>query len=350
MDVILLTPVNAGTVPSGDPVSIYLASQSVPSIGVKESGSIETAKLIFEVQDSAGVPVDLDHSVNVNFRLGASPGGGALLSPAIVTTNNFGQAEVNLTSGTKAGVVQIIATINLGSKKIISKPVSISIHGGLPDEAHFSIAPQLLNFPGYDISGLQDGMTAYVGDKYANPVKEKTSIYFTSTGGIIEGSALTNEIGIGSVNLISADPRPSDPLLGKGFAKVTATTSDENYNQISSSVYVLFSGTPQVSVTPTSFSIPNGGAQQFNYVVSDQNGNPLSSGTNISVSVQGENVGAQGDLSVQLPDTQSRGWTQFSFTVYDTADTLDVIKPVSIKISSDGPNGGSNLVISGTGR
>ncbi|MGB5288940.1 MAG: Ig-like domain-containing protein [Ignavibacteriaceae bacterium] len=332
---------------SGDPVSIFLASITSTVIGVKESGSVETTRITFVVQDSAGVPVDEDHSVVVNFLIGAGPGGGEFLSPYSVETNSAGLAAVNLTSGTKAGTVQIIATINFLSNVINSQPVGVTIHGGLPDLVHFSIAPQSLNFAGYNIFGLTDQITAFVGDKYANPVRPETAVYFTTTGGIIQGSTLTNESGIGSVDLISAEPRPIHPTLGAGFATITASTIDENSTTIFTETIVLFSGVPQVSITPTSFNIPNGGSQAFSYYVGDQNGNPLTSGTNISVAVQGESVEAQGDLSLQLPDTQSPAWTQFSFVVFDKEDTVNVAKPVTIRLSTDGPNGGAFLTIGG---
>jgi len=340
---------SSSTVPSGDPVSIFLLSQSVTSIGVKESGAEETARIVFVVQDSAGVSIDLAHSVDVIFKFGAGPGGGEVLSPAVVKTNNNGQAAVNLTSGTKAGVVQIIAEITLGSKKITSLPVAISIHGGLPDFDHFSIAPEKVNFPGYNIFGLQDPITAYVGDKYANPVRPLTSVYFTTTGGIIEGSIQTNPLGIGTASLISALPRPEHLAFGKGFATVTATTADQNSLNISREVLVLFSGVPQMSALPTSFSIGEGGIQAFTYTLSDQNLNPLAGGTSIKVTVDGEDAKSQGDIDIILPDTQSRSWTQFSFVVWDAlVDTLNVLTPVVISIKSDGPNGKAQVTLSGT--
>jgi hypothetical protein len=340
---------STASVPSGDPVSIFLLSQSVKSIGVKESGAEETARITFVIQDSAGVPIDLSHSVDVKFRFGAGPGGGEVLSPTVVKTNNNGQVAVNLTSGTKAGVVQIIAEITLGSKIITSLPVAISIHGGLPDLVHFSIAPDKVNFPGYNIFGLQDPITAYVGDKYANPVRPLTSVYFTSTGGIIEGSIQTNPQGIGTSNLISALPRPNHPVFGPGFATVTATTADQNSLNISREALVLFSGVPQMSASPTSFTIGEGGIQAFTYTLSDQNSNPLAGGTTIRVTVEGEDVKSQGDIDITLPDTQSRSWTQFSFVVWDAkVDTLNVLSPVVILIKSDGPNGRAQVTLSGT--
>jgi hypothetical protein len=81
--------------------------------------------------------------------------------------------------------------------------------------------------------------------------------------------------------------------------------------------------------------------------VGDQNGNPLAGGTSISVSVEGDDVEAQGDLNVSLPDTQSPAWTQFNFLVYDK-DSVNVVKPVTIRIETSGPNGEGFITVSGT--
>ena len=335
-----------GSTSSGDPVSIFLSAISTTVIGVKESGSQETTQITFVVQDSAGIPVDLDHSVVVNFSIGAGPGGGEFLSPFSVETNGQGEAAVNLTSGMKAGVVQVIARVVQSNTVISSLPVGVAIHGGLPDYNHFSISPEKFNFPGYNSYGLENNITAFVGDKYANPVRPETAVYFTTTGGIIQGSTLTNEMGQGSVTLTSAEPQPVHPTLGAGYATVSASTIDENSQVITKETIVLFSGIAQVSVTPTNIDIPNNGSQQFGYYVGDQNGNPLSAGTTITVSVEGESVEAQGDLSVTLPDTQSPAWTSFSFVIYDI-DTLNVVKPVTVRVTTDGPNGGAFFPITG---
>jgi len=334
---------------SGEPASIVLVSQSSKNIGVKGSGSVETAQMVFEVQDSSGKPVDLAHSVEVNFKIGSGPGGGEFVYPPKARTDSKGRVTVNIVSGTKAGVVQIVAESFIGTKVIRSLPVVIVIHGGLPDSAHFSIAPEKLNFPGYNIFGLTNKITAYVGDKYGNPVKPGTAVYFTTTGGIIEGSVLTDDRGQGSVNLISAEPRPVHPILGPGYAVITATTADENQNTIKAETIVLFSGIPQISIEPIIFDIPNLGSQVFNYTVSDQNGNPLAGGTTITVSIDGKDVRALGDLNITLPDTRDRSWTRFSFAIQDTtADTTQ--RPILIRISTTGPNGSATVNISGKAR
>jgi len=343
----LITPTEGTPVISGQAASIILASQSTDHIGVKESGSPETAQLVFEVQDSSGQPINLSNSQEVRFTIGAGPGGGEFIFPTSDFTDNTGRVNAYITSGTKAGVVQIIAEATADTGIVRSTPVSIAIHGGLPDSTHFSLAVEKLNFPGYNIYGLTDQITAFVGDKYSNPVRPNTVVWFSTDGGIIEGSALTNLQGQASVNLISAAPQPIHPILGPGFGTVTANTIDENQNMITEDAIVLFSGYPVISIQPTSFIIPNGGVQTFIYTVSDQNSNPLAGGTSITVTVEGENIETFGTLSVDLPDTQSPSWTTFSFLVFDS-DTAVVSRPVSIGIETSGPNGGAILGISGT--
>lgn len=338
------------TTTTGLPASIVLVRQTFATIGVRESGDNETTTLTFEVRDSSGNPIDITNAVIVNFTLGANPGGGLFIDPPSKKTNSEGRVSVNVTSGTVAGVVQVIAEVNLGTRVIRSKPVNIAIHGGLPDYEHFSIAPDAYNFPGLIKYGLFNNITAYVGDKYSNPVKPNTVVYFASTGGIIQGSAVTDEMGVATAKLMSAAPVPIHPILGPGFATVTARTANEQNQTIEKSLVILFSGYPsRLFITPTSFAIPNRGSQIFYYTVADANDNPIASGNTITVTVEG-NVKAQGDISVNMPDTQSRRWTQFSFIVFDADPEKDEESPVTIKIEVDGPNGYNYITISGTSR
>ncbi|MCX8056294.1 MAG: carboxypeptidase regulatory-like domain-containing protein [Ignavibacteria bacterium] len=338
------------TTTSGLPASIVLVNQTFTSIGVRESGDNETTTLTFEVRDSSGNPIDITRSVTVNFTLGANPGGGLFIDPPSKKTNSQGRVSVNITSGTVAGVVQIIAEVNLGTRIIRSKPVNVAIHGGLPDLEHFSLAAEYYNIPGLVLYGFTDKITAYVGDKYSNPVKPNTIVYFSTTGGIIQGSAKTDEMGIANAQLITALPIPIHPILGPGFATITASTANENNQVIKREITVLFSGYPSIlQINPTSFDIPNRGAQVFTYVVSDANGNPIAPGNTITVTVEG-NVKAQGDLSINMPDTQSRRWTQFSFVVQDADPDKDEANTVTIKIEVNGVSGYNSILINGIAR
>lgn len=333
---------------AGEPASIFIVSQTIDAIGVTESGSPETAKIIFEVQDSSGIPIDLDHAVYVNFRFGASPGGGEILAPGTVKTNDLGQVTVNLTSGTISGAVQIIAEIDYNGDKITSKPVGIAIHGGLPDLAHFSVGTNQLNYAYYHKLAGAVEVTSLVGDKYTNPVKPNTVVYFSSDAAVIQGSALTDGSGIAGVTLLSGNPLPNDPTYGPGFFYIQARTIDENEQSITEQARVLFSGVPVLTASPMSFNLANGGSQTFTYTVMDQFGNPLAPGNGYSVSVAtAGDAGVAGDVAINMPDVQF-GNTSFSFVLVDNDPIAVNAASATILISVNGPNGIASISIAGT--
>lgn len=333
---------------AGEPASIYLVSQTYGFIGVTESGSPETSQITFEVQDSSGLPIDFAHAVEVSFIFGARPGGGEFLAPLVAETDENGRVNVNLSSGTIAGSVQVMALINHNGATIMSRPVNIAIHGGLPNDDHFAIGTDQLNYPYYHVLNGIGSVTAVVGDQYSNPVKPGTVVYFSTEGGIVQGSNLTDDLGRTSVTLVSGSPLPNDPIFGPGFFYVTGETIDENDLHITTNTLVLYSGYPTVSISPTSFNIPNGGSQSFTYVVRDGNGNPLAPGNRYSVTVEtGGDAAAAGQTFILMPDTQF-GSTTFSFTVSDTKP--DEVKPagISVTVSIDGPNGLLSGTVNGT--
>ncbi len=294
--------------------SIYMYSQSDKSIGVKESGSNETAQIIFEVLDSLGVPIGTDNAVTVSFKFGSSPAGGEYLYPASVVSNALGRASVTLNTGTIAGVAQIIAEFTVNKVTVKSRPVLISIHGGFPDAGHFAVAAPKLNYPEYGIIGFEIPFTAFCGDKYTNPVREGTSVYFNATSGIIEGSNLTDALGRSTVTLLTQPfPTLDEPGLGAGFFRVTASTINENNVTIQTSTIRLLTGLPHITVTPTTFDIQNGGSQSFNYTVSDGNGNPMSEGQTMTVKVSEGDLKVSGDVDIKMLDTQSKGSYLFLF-------------------------------------
>jgi hypothetical protein len=338
-----------GSGTSGQAASLYLYSQSAQSIGVKESGSIESVQIIFEVLDSSGIPITIENKVFVRFSFLSNPGGGEYLYPDSIETNSLGRATVTLNSGTAAGVVQVIAGINNQGNAIQSRPVMLAIYGGLPDQDHFDVASDKLNYPEYGIIGFEIPFTAYVGDKYSNPVRPGTSVYYSTTSGIIGGSAQTDNLGRATVTLLT-QPFPDHPVYGAGFFEVTASTIDENNNNIQTSTIRLLSGAPQINVNPTTFNIPNGGSQFFTYTISDVNGNPLAGGTTISVSVTEGELDLSGDIDISLPDTQSQFYTNFSFTAYDAEPGTEEPQNVIITIQTSGPNGNQSLDIFGTSR
>ncbi|PID61975.1 MAG: hypothetical protein CR986_02280 [Ignavibacteriae bacterium] len=336
-----------GTGVSLSAASINLHSQSAQSLGVKESGALESLDIIFEVRDSAGVTISEDNAVDLSFSFGATPGGGEYLFPASVRTNALGKATVTLNTGRIAGVVQVIAQTEVNGKTIKSKPILVSIHGGFPVEDVFYVAAEKLNYPYYGIIGKSIKFTAYAGDKYNNPVRPGTSIYFTTSSGIIGGSAPTNEAGAATVELLT-EPHPEDVIYGKGFFRVTAKTADENKNTISTETIRLLSGKALLNVSPSSFTLANGGSQTFTYTLMDVNGNPLSEGQTVKVSIESKNVVLSGDIDIEMPDTQSKTWTRFSFTAYDALPDSIAVENVKIKVATTGKNSDKKVMIFGS--
>ena len=255
---------SGGGTSSGQAATIYLYAQSAQNVGVKESGANESVQFIFEVLDSNGVAIGSDNAVEVNFSLGSGPGGGEYLYPASVISNALGRASVTLNTGTKAGVAQITAQITINNVIVKSQPILIAIYGGFPDPNHYAVASDKLNYPNYGIIGVEIPFTAFVGDKYSNPVRPGTSVYFETTSGIIDGSNTTDNLGRATVTMLTQPfPDLNEQGYGPGFFRVTSSTVDENNTTIQTSTIRLLTGLPVITVDPTSFDIQNGGSQFF---------------------------------------------------------------------------------------
>lgn len=360
LEVIRLEPVSGpgtGSGASREAESITLAARSSDVIGVREAGADETATLEFIVLDPSGRPITSDNSVELTFSIGNGPGGGETLEPATASTGSDGKADVTLTSGTRSGTVQVVATTTVGDRTLRSQPVTVTITGGLPDADHFSVGPEQFNVAGYNILGIQTGVTAYVGDKYGNPVQPSTAVYFTTDGGIIEGSGVTNGLGAAGVTLVSAAPRASNafncgstPTDPRGYTLITASTSDENNETVLASTTVLYTSSPTIAITSPA-GLPFPGTYQYN--VSDVFGHPLAPGTNISVTAGGTNVQTNGDIAVELGDylCPGPGRTDFSFSITPAdaeSDEAPVLDLVTITVTS--PNGDARLTRSRTVR
>ncbi len=328
--------------PSGDATHVVLLKVTTPAIYVSGSGGQASSDLTFEVRDASGRPIDLQHKVTVAFRITGNPGG-ATIFPASMESDENGRAVTTVTSGTVAGALQVVAEIQ--NKGIASAPVPMAVHGGLPHLGHFSIGLEKLNIAGLIYLGLQDRVTVYVGDKYSNPVPPGTAVQFQSTGGIIEGSAVTNALGQATVILTSASPVP--PLTGSdGLVAVIAETVDETRNKIKVTTKVLFSGPTQVLIPQTTFTLPPLASQTFNYTVSDLNFNPLVAGSRYTVST--DNGKVSGAINVTMKDTQSKAATQFSFVLTNSQPDSLVAKSATVEIKVDSPNGDVIRTIVGT--
>ena len=332
-----LRPTTGDDGTSGPATSVTLSARTPQSIGVSEAGGDETAVLEFVVLDADEKPVDTAHAVDLAVKIIQGPGGGEFLSPAApetVRTDEDGRAVVTLTSGRKAGVVQIEVQATAGGGRTFrSQPITLAIHGGFPSQDHLSVVTAQKNHPALDVVGYEIDVTALVGDRYANPVQRGTQVYFTSTTGVIAGSGETQADGRARSVLVTGRPFP----VGGALSTATARTSGVDGEPISAETVFLLSGRPQLTLVTAGTDLGT-----YDYTVSDQHGNPLAPGTTITVTVEGQNVKARGDVAVSLGDFVEPGPKttafQFSITVADP-QSEDAPRVDEIKIGVSGPNG-----------
>ena len=303
---------------------------------------------------------------------GSALGGGEYVSPATMATDASGSASVTFNSGTRAGVVQILASTTAGSRTITSEPVRMVIHGGFPDQAHFTIATPAFNFPALGIAGARHQISVLIGDKYSNPAIS-SAVYFRSSAGVIQGTtagAITTADGQGTVDLISGNPEPmgvyAAQAFGNGYHFVVARTLGQGGVPVQDSLLLLWSGGAMITgINPTTFDIPNGGSQTITFNVEDGLHHPLSAGTAIGVEanipppptdgVQQNKVflvfGNQGGIS--LPDVIFPGPGTTNFTMIISDGSWGIVDaagtPVNVTITVSGPNAAAPISASISG-
>ena len=350
-----LSPVSGGT-GSGEARTIAFLGADPQQISVYGVGGDETAILGFQVRDSLGLPIDANNAVTLVFTVNGGLGGGEYVSPPTVLTNASGQAYTTFNSGIRSGVVQIVATTQVGNppRTITSAPIRVIINAGFPDKTHFSLAPTQLNIPALHVFGMTDAIGVIVGDIYSNPVVANTAVYMSTMAGVIIASIFTDETGRGSADLISGNPRPyvvnnNTTPDGDGYHYVFATTIGQNGQPVKDTTVVLWSGFSQITnFVPPTIDVPNGSSQAISFTVSDENGNPLSLGTTISVSATGVQASTSFGIggALTLGDILYGG-TQFTCFVIDFDPDSSYISGASLTVTVMSPNGNVTSGISG---
>jgi hypothetical protein len=312
-------------------------------IGVQGAGDDETASLLFEVEDSNGIPVDAAHAATLTFEIVVDGGAtDATVEATAAETNERGEALATVNAGTRSGTVEVRAR----SGAIVSEPIRVAIHGGLPDPAHFSIAFERLNIEGLVFDGVRNGVSARVGDVHGNPVPLGTSVWFSSAYGLVQGSAGTEEHGEATVQEITAAPRPQIPG-GDGLVEICAHTVSRLGTDIEVCGNVLWSGPSIVEIIePAVLDVANGGAATIVYRVRDANDNPLVGGTAIQVTTTAGALG--GAVSFALPDTQDPAYTTFEVVLSDDDVETDLAKAVTVTVDVQSRNGNRTVSITGT--
>lgn len=214
-------------------------------INIRGSGMTQSATIYFIVKDGAGNPV-ADGTV-VNFTLPiATVASVAAGGEAIATTTLFaetvngttvnGIASVTLRSGKLARTVGVVAKVTVGAGTI-STEARVAIVGGQPDSRHISLATERYNTAGGITFGLQNSITALLGDRFSNIPIDGTPVSFYSECGTIGDSAgfVLSSVG-GQVVAKMTTQNPTTPNLAGvggsgnvGMCTVLAAMPGEEY-------------------------------------------------------------------------------------------------------------------------
>ncbi len=241
---------------SGQPVSIVLRSQSAATIALKGTGKNESCTLTFVVKDSSGNPVVGLNQCVVNFVISGGPNAGEFLLPTSAKTDPItGEVFTTVTSGTKPGVLQVIASTRGDTVK--ASPVFLAAGGGLPDSAGVSIGASLLNIAGRKYANLQTTITMIVLDRFGSPVADGTVVSFVAPGARLSANSAATEKGVATVDLFSTANQPPG-----GIVSVFATTTGDKFYRASDSsivrsMQILFSGQTRTPIVDTAGSILN---------------------------------------------------------------------------------------------
>jgi adhesin/invasin len=184
-------------------------------IGIIGSGVTQSSTITFLIKDNLGNPVK--DGTTVTFSLGTTTlGGGETISATSNTTHN-GSVSVALKSGSVAGNVDVIASVTTQNNQPIYTSARVTIVGSVPDARHLSLAAEFLNIAGAVQFGLQDKITAYVGDRFGNIVPDGTGVSFITEGGTIGksigGGAFTTTTEFGQATAVLQSAEPMTPYL-----------------------------------------------------------------------------------------------------------------------------------------
>lgn len=191
--------------------SIEFVSSSPENISILGTGSVggsESATVVFRVLDTNSNPVN---NQLVNFALNTNVGGIKII-PTSATTDNNGLVQTVINSGTVATSVRVLATIDGSEPQISSQSSLLVVSTGIPDQDSFSLSANILNPEGWSIDGTEVVVTARLADAFNNPVPDGTAVTFTTEGGRIEPSCVTDN-GTCSVTWNSQNTRPEGHVL-----------------------------------------------------------------------------------------------------------------------------------------
>ncbi|MFT7243002.1 MAG: hypothetical protein ACI82A_000344 [Candidatus Azotimanducaceae bacterium] len=227
-------------------------------IFIRESGGTSSAFVVFQVLDVLGQPAP---EQNVSFTLTSTVGDlnlqNEIAGVSTGLTNADGKATAIVNAGFIATTVRVRASLIVdtdddgdktdapaGAATLVTLSDQLSINTGIADQNSLTLATTSFNFEGTNFDGETIQLTAFLADRFNNPVAG-TSVQFRSEFGSIVPACTTGAAGTCAVTLTSANPRtPLDPnvsnlelstascaspLIVEESVTITSGAGDTNY-------------------------------------------------------------------------------------------------------------------------
>ncbi|MGI2259881.1 Ig-like domain-containing protein [Shewanella sp. GXUN23E] len=215
--------------------SLKFISADPTSIRIKGSGGTdasESSLITFKVTGSDGQGVTQQE---VNFSLDTLVGGISFANGETTDTgltNAEGLVSVRVLAGTVPTPVRVQASATDSGETIVTQSEQLSINTGLPQQLGMSLSTSNANPEADGIDGQQVTVTARLSDSFGNPVPDDTTVNFTTEGGQI-GSSCVTQNGSCSVIWTSQAPRvPDHRITVLAYALGHETFFDTNGNNI----------------------------------------------------------------------------------------------------------------------
>lgn len=200
----------------GDPLvatEIRFDSVSQDYISLKGSGNNgygESAQVNFTVLNGSTTVANAE----VSFVLTTYVGGLSFvdnLETVSATTDAQGRVSARVYAGNVATPVRVTAFIELeNGETIFVQSNIITVTSGIPDQNSISLSLDKFSAEGLNLDGDKVTVTARLADRFNNPVPIGTAVSFTTEGGKIGSSCITDENSQCSVVWESQNPRPAD--------------------------------------------------------------------------------------------------------------------------------------------
>jgi hypothetical protein len=308
------------------PASVQFSAVSPvnKSIVIRGQGGLlrtETATLTFRVFDNFGKALP---GQNVSFAL--VNGTGMMLNKKTDTTDANGEVITTVNSGDVPTTFRVQASLDSGVSTLSD---SMLVTTGLPVQTAFSLSVDSPNVEGWSYdSGVNNPATkvrVLFADQAGNPIPDGTPVAFQTTLGAIGSSDMGGCITMNggcSVDFRAQEPRKvpstavtpcgSEARFRPGMAVICASTTDGS-NTLFKKIAIFLSGSRVSNATLFYQSetkrlsgsnydlgeISASRALQFSVQFSDENSNPLPSGSTVTIANMINGTGSVAPNSIQ---------------------------------------------------